>query len=369
MNPVSRDDLQRVTPKSLRAYLQRHPGWYETDTMASGAGQYYELTDANDAVLVLRSTQYADYTLRMAENLAVLAEYEQRDPEHVLQDLLASDDDLVRIRIDTSQPNHSLPLSAGTILLSESRKLISAAAQAAVQPERAYTTKPGKLVQAYLRSVRFGHTERGSFVLPIYSPVSLDLVDQPHGRDHDALPRRAIRTLVSALDATRDDVTEWTARDMKILESQIVSGVSANLCSALYALVGLSGGVTVSVNWALAYPPPQKNYDVRFDSQDRVRLDETRRTLSREEELARIEGPVLSLARDPRSDTGKAKIRAVVDGVRKTVHVGLLSADLYSRLVEAHKQRRTVAVRGRLQRRGSLWRLVETHDLEIMEDD
>lgn len=369
MKPGSRDDLQRVTPQALRAYLERRSGWYETDTMASGAGHYYEVTDANDAVLVLRSTHYADYTLRMAENLAVLAEYEHRDAEHILQDLLASDDDVVRICVDTLGGNRSLPLSAGTILLGESRKLISAAARAAVQPERAYATKPGKVVQDYLRSIQFGHTERGSFVLPIYSPVSLDLLDQPTAITDEGFPRRAMRTLVSALDAACGDVSEGTARHAQSLESQITSGVSANLCNALSALIALSGGVTVSVNWALAYPPPRTNYDVRFDSQDRVRLDETSRVLTHEEAMTRLSGPVLRLARDPRSDKGSATIRTVVDGVDKTVRIGHLSANLYSRIVEAHRQRRTVSVRGRLRRRGNSWQLVETRGVEIMEED
>lgn len=285
---MDRDDLWRVTPESLRAYLDRSAAWHEAASLTNNAGQYYELADAKDAVLVPASARFADYALRMAENLTVLADHEQRDPTHVLDDLLARNDDVVRVRIVTSARDNTLSLEAGEILLAESRNLISAAAYVAAHGDQNYSTKPSDVVQTYLRSVRFGHTEQGSFVVSIYSPVFVNPPDEPQVRAEKTLPRRAMQTLVSALANARHDALAPASGWAERLKIQVGKGVlggkhlfNAHICSALLALIGLAGGVTLSVNWALAYPPPQRNYGVRFDSQDGLRMEQTKRTLER----------------------------------------------------------------------------------------
>ena len=367
MTPTMRNDLRRVMPASLRTYLERRPDWKETCGLANGAGRYFEAAGANDAVLVLDSTRYADYPLRTAENLAILAAYEHRDTQQILEDLLASDDDLVRVRVDAPVGGATLPLSAGVTLLNEGRQLMLAAARAAERPEKAYTNRPRRQVQNYLGTVRFGHTERGSFVLPIYSPVSSDIDGKEDG-DKGAFSRRVIKVLVAALKAAKSDAPRNVERETHVWQ-RTSDGVSANLCDALYNLIGISGGVDVSVRWALGFKAPQKNFDVRFVEEEGDRLDRMRRELTHEEEMVGIRGLVSRVARDPKSKTGRATIKADVDGVTRIVHLHDLSPTIYSPIVEAHKERKTVTAVGRLSRRGKTWFLDDSHDVEIVEDD
>ena len=367
MKGVSSKDLARITPRSLEAYLARRDEWGKSAAMANGAGVFYELEDGGKAVVVLRSTEYGDYAVRMAENVSVLAEYEDREPRQVLQDLLASYEDVIRVRVDVpSTPS----LNSGVTLLNQSRKLLLAAARAAESPEPIYTAKPRKELQNYLASVRFGHTEPGSLVLPIYSPVPTGLPVDDAGRTDGPLAQRVVRTLVYALAATRSQVSEPAPQGHSVeLGHAVFKGMSANLCYALSELVGLSGGVSLSVNWALAYTAPEANYVVRFIESDRAALDESSRKLEHYERKDEIVGQVFFLVRDPDGSGRRAKVKAHVSGARTTVQVNQLSASEYRRLLDAHREYNKVSLIGTLQRRGGIWELVPPREVRVLEDD
>ena len=115
MKNVGDEDLMRVTPSSLQAYLERHEheGWHATGTMAGGVGTFYELSGGRNVVLVPASAKFADYPVRMAENIAVLSNHEDRPAEQVLRDLLAIHEDIIRVSIDASTTDASLSLADG----------------------------------------------------------------------------------------------------------------------------------------------------------------------------------------------------------------------------------------------------------------
>ena len=228
MNDVRDEDLKRVSPSALEAYLRRRKEWHRAGSMADEVGTFYELTDGNGAVVVPASSTFADYSVRMAENVAVLAAHEDRERTYVLEDLLAAHDDVVRVSVGTSKSRPSLALADGSALLETSRKLLVAAARSAEHAEWAHVGRAGKHVEEYLRSVRFGHTERGSLVLPIYSPVEDEM--DAMGDEEAPLGRRAVETLVSALEVLqnvtreRSGVLNWS----EWLDAQSVErGVSA----------------------------------------------------------------------------------------------------------------------------------------------
>ncbi len=106
MKNVSGEDLVRVVPASLRTYLERG-GWSVAGELANGEGVLYELVGCPDAVLVPRSNDLGDYAIRMAENVALLADHENRDPETVLHDLMATHEDVLRVHDSATKPSGS----------------------------------------------------------------------------------------------------------------------------------------------------------------------------------------------------------------------------------------------------------------------
>ena len=338
--------------------------------MENGAGVFYELPHRAGCVLVLRATQFADYSVRMAENVAALAKHEDRDPNHVLQDLLASNDDVVRIGIDTPAQDGSLSLVEGSSLYNESRMLLLAAARATERPAHAFINRPTKRVQDYLRSVRFGRPESGSLVLPIYSPVPAEEQGETSDEETAPMARQAVKTLLSALQAAKDQISHFEAQNsVARLEEEINKGMSSNLCDALLSLMELGRSVSLSIRWALAHPSPESDYQVRFEQSDVPRLEQTKRALEMDGQSVQISGHVSGLVRTPERNEGTAKVRAKVGDVHRTVHLHHIPDSNYSRLVEAHKHRHRIELSGRLQRRGHTWELDRLTGLRFLVND
>ena len=366
LNEVRDEDLKRVSPSALEAYLQRRKEWHPAGSMADGVGAFYELAETDDAVVVPASTRFADYSLRMAENVAVIAAHEKREAGYVLEDLLAADDDVVRVSVAASKSGPSLTLADGRALLEASRKLLIAAAWSAESPDWDHVGRPGKEIEAYLRSVRFGHTERGSLVVPIYSPVV------PEGRgDDDQIGRRAIMTLVSALDAVQY-LTQARSRSPErstlSVGENVSRGVSSNLCSALSSLIGIGHGVALSVNWALTEVAPQPtDYRVRFRSQDQSLLKAMTSALPEDEWISGVRGLVLGLSWDREKRQRSARVRVVVGDKRRNVVLKKLTRREYENVLEAHRSERDVEFSGVLRHEGRSWWLDGVESIRVVD--
>lgn len=135
-------------------------------TKSAGKAGAYEI------VLLLDPT-LNEYARRMAEVVQTLEVAEARSLLDILHDIVATSADIVRIRLQHSLiESGAIPLEYGMKMIEQGRELLLAAACAAVQ-RRAYfgARKPQEAVD-YLRGLRMGQTEQGSFVLRIQSPVT-----------------------------------------------------------------------------------------------------------------------------------------------------------------------------------------------------
>ncbi|CAN5177861.1 hypothetical protein BH10PLA2_BH10PLA2_40300 [soil metagenome] len=117
-----------------------------------------------------------------------------------------------------------------------------AGACAAVQPKPYYSRRGPEEANRFLRGLRMGQTERGSFVLTVYTPVSPSLQSNQFnlfGEPEPPFERRAVTRLASALVALRRATDEaLKAPNTEIFQKVVGAGVSGNMCSAI---VGMNG--------------------------------------------------------------------------------------------------------------------------------
>ena len=147
-------------------------------------------------------------------------------------------------------------------------------------------------------------------------------------------------------------------------------GVSTNLCEAVGELAdaGNGSGVDISISWAMAYPSSEKRVQVRFDSEDAYVLKEAANILrsQRKRPDTNIKGFVSSLARESDERRGRASIKAKIDNAERAVRVEFSSAEDYNQIVEAHRIRQAVSVRGDLWFDGRRWSLTGPRDVEVL---
>jgi len=191
--------LQALKPLEVASYL-RVQGWRQEADL-NGKGSLWLLGPGNgrdeaDVTLPLRR-DLGDFELRMSEVVRTLGRVERRPEAEILQDLLTTSSDLIRVRAPSREAESgSLPLEQAVAFVERSRDLVLAAACAAVSKRASYPTRKPVKATDYLSRVRMGQTERGSYVLTILSPVAPVLVRSPNYRSATTCP-----ILSSASDA------------------------------------------------------------------------------------------------------------------------------------------------------------------------
>lgn len=375
------DILKTVRPADFAAYLRAH-NWvldehYEDreSFWIQGHGRNSE----TELLLPLR-VDFRDYALRVSDALETLEIVEGRPRNDILKDIMTAIFDVVRVRVENpNSRDGSLSLDAGVLLFDNTRKMVTSAARATYEKRAQFIANMPDQVSDYLRKVRVGQTERGSYIVNILSPFVADSDEQqlfstePY-EQADSFNRRVIKTLADGLEATQSAAGE-SVRDphYKKFEEAIQAGVSANLCEAI-AKIGQSGensGVEVDMRWALLRPSREEtNRKVYFSAMSIPVIEEASRRLrstpSREQ---RIQGHVIKLARE-RSLGGQGLITVstlIEDKLRKVTIE--LSSGPYQRAVRAHEGDQPIACYGKLERRGKSFFLRDARNLQIVRED
>ena len=366
-------DLSPVTLRSLYAYLSSH-GWQKIEPYGE-SGFVFGLEN-QPLELLVPSMVLSDYQRRIEEILQTLSEVEGRESLAILRDVSLSEYDLIRVRLPELAVSGSVPVSDGVSLFQESRNLLLAAACSASRPQRAY--RAGRIQEAtdYMNTVRFGQTEMGSFIVSLLSPVPPNLVgqlDMNTGTPPEPFARKVTRKLVAGLRSAKSAVSLADhGGDIRAFEQNVPQGVSANLCDAIANLLDVENrqSFDVSVSWSLLREPPEGRAQIAFNRSDLSVLKEASRILKDRQERPdeRLDGYVHSLARGQTQISGRVTLKAIVDGAMSSVRVDFSPSD-YSRIVEAHNQRKVVSLEGDLRRDGQRWVLDNPRDLEVLADD
>ena len=266
-------------------------------------------------------------------------------------------------------------LDGGVEMVSQAREMLLAAACAAKAPQRVYRAGAKREAAEYMKQVRLGQTEHGSFVVTLMAPVppmlQTMLDDFWPNFDDEPYERQVTRQLVLALEASRDAAERAHSGDGEgAFERAVDVGVSANLCDAVARLIEQSNGLEVSVSWAKTRPMPETRNSIQFSESDAGTFKEAARTfLAKEPELdATLFGSVHKLTRDKHEADGQVTFKVDMDGKIKSVG-SVLDQNNYSVATRAHEARNPVILNGDLERVGQRWRVTNATVRELTSDD
>lgn len=165
----------------------------------------------------------------------------------------------------------TIPLKTAERILKSARTMLRATATTAGSEKAqigSYSHRGDQVVHQAL----IGHTERGSFVIPVLIPLPEPLPPDPdqsaltlpwveyHRVAPEPFERRVVRTFAQSMQAVYEMVVE-PARDLSTDEvfSLVSQGVSREFCSALHGILSETAvsDFEVSVQWAAAVPAPE----------------------------------------------------------------------------------------------------------------
>jgi hypothetical protein len=213
-----------------------------------------------------------------------------------------------------------IALESGARLFAHTRDLMLAAACAALEKRPVFATRrPGRAME-YLRHIRLGPTEAGSFVVTVESPVAPQLQPSPSaGEDEPPFERQVTLTLAQAVEETRRAVASSLASgDVQPFFDAVPRGVHANLCEALAGLISGTEAQSLSLRFSWSpgrAAPPHTPSRVDFTADAMPVLQEASRIFR--ERAPRVDfelvGLLSELASEEPRQGGTATITGVVD--------------------------------------------------------
>ena len=357
-----------VSPMALSAYA-RTSGWAKIDTYGDHSDVY--AGPSRPEIIVPRTRQLGDYAAVVARLIGIFARVAEVSETTLYKDLVIADRDAVRARAADGAADGSVDIESGVKLVTGMRDIVLAMACSRNDPKPLYRPGVNREANDFLRRMRLGQTEHGSFVVTLLTPPIPPPVQQPLFADlaADAAPlaRRVTRRLEEALTATRRAVEAATGDNANAFSEAAPSGVSANLCEALVDVIEPLGRLDISVTWARTRPMPTARQTIRFTNDDVPILRAAAESFrSREPQLdAQLFGSVQVLWRGESDSDGMVTIRASVNGAVRSVRAVLTQSD-YHRAIRAHEERAPVIVAGDLERIGRRWHLHRPRIVEII---
>jgi hypothetical protein len=364
--------LRAISPAALAAYA-RGQGWQKTETYGAHSDVYGAAYKPE--IVLPRTDRLGDYPTVISKLIAIFAKATEQDELATYRDLIGADRDVVRIRSFGGGGDGAIVIDAGVEMVLQSRQMLLAAACAARTPQPLFRAGANKEASDYMRRVKLGQTEHGSFVVTLLAPVPplLQPYLDPAWAEFDDEPfeRQVTRRLATALDASRN-ATELAAsgEGVNAFEKAIEAGVSANLCEAIAGLIEQTSGVDISLTWARTRPAPQAYHRIAFSSNDAEILKEAARTFRSRHPKPDVSlfGTVYKLKRDQDEVEGVVTLKAMVDDKLQSVRAVLDQAN-YTVAVQAHDKKTPVIVKGDLERVGQRWQLTNASVTGLSSDD
>ena len=353
------DALLAIPPAALSAYA-RSLGWNKLESYGDHSDVYasYELPE----IILPRTNRLGDYANVVSQLIEYFCDAVEADALSVYRDLITADRDVIRVRAPADHDSGSVAVDDGIGILTGARDMVLAAACSLSNPQTLYRAGANKEASEYLKRVKLGQTEQGSFIITLLSPAISPPVQEElfpdESLDDSPFERQVTRRLADALSATRNAAERTNAGEAESFSKAVSAGVSANLCEALVQLIEPFSRLDVRFSWARTYPSRQSREVIRFASSDAPILREAARSF-------RALGPrpdtslfgfVSRLTRDQQETEGTISLRASIDNRVQSVTAVLNQTD-YNRAIEAHRTKSPVIASGDLERVGQRWHL------------
>lgn len=357
---------------SVEGYLRRK-GWARQEPGPAGAlwtfhGQLAE----DDHPVESNPTLAVPFDIRLASPawnglIQRVAAHEQRAVERVADEIEHYYIDITRFRAANDYLiAGSIPLTAGVDLVASAYRMLRASATTARQAKGHIAGGFSKLGDRIVEVARLGHTEEGSYILPVLLPLTEPGPDEQDNlwRDEPGIAervaleppeRRVTRTLAQALTAVNSLVVEPAKEPTSAVVAPLVAaGVSRELVAAVIQVLSDPAVAVLDTSFAWAggaTAPGSVPEHVALPS-DAVRLLERTSQLlrtPRREPATQMSGLIVEVRHIPGDPVGSVVLQTIRQGRPVEVRVHM-SADKLDPVHDWMRTSRTIVVEGQVQR-------------------
>lgn len=364
--------LRQLPWGDLKSYLDAQ-GWHLIERIGDKALVYVPDPTVTDGVeiLVPARDDLGDYASRMGEAVQILAVREERSALAVYRDLTTSGLDVVRLRVPDADASGAIAIENGVVLYREAENLMLSAACSVVDPRRSYHLRKVTEATDYLKTVRLGPSERGSYVLTVFSPVQPRLGrQQQFDLGEEPFARTVTLRLADALSAAKRAADRALAENaFDPFDAAVSQGVSANLCEAVSRLAETAHGIDIGLNWARTRPAGRPRQSFHFSPEVGEVLREAATMFRQSEPVTdtRVTGFVIALDRPVDQFDGNAVLRVLIDEKPRRVRVRFEQA-VYAQVIQAFQDKSAISLLGDLYPVKQRWEIRNPRGLRVLED-
>jgi hypothetical protein len=366
--------LASLSTTDLTAWLKAS-GWVLASTVRDRHYKFTKsLADETFEVEVPYNAALRDYHRRVGELLDVLEVVEERSQAVLLRDIRQAQVDITRLRLVSDATRRGrIPVEQGATFFAQARDLMLAAACATIDKRPVFTKRKPTQAMDFVRALKYGPSEEGSYVATIESPVPPALQLNLDGIEPEPpFERKVMLTLAEALRATGIAAGEASANnDISPFIDAVQQGLNANLCDALAGMVeGFEASkVEVGIAWAHSRPASVGPVTYSFPQEQASVLREAARILRERQPQPdfELEGVIVKLESPEASAGGAIVIACPIDGRMRRVKVQLDGPE-YTAVVEAHGQEKQITVEGDLAQEGGGLLLHRPRNLRVLDE-
>ncbi|MCL2785522.1 MAG: hypothetical protein FWD55_08890 [Propionibacteriaceae bacterium] len=343
---------------ALRSYLLAK-GWREG--RPGTAGSLWSRSGAVEATIAVPSQIGDNEWAGLIDRIARAEGIDTTSVEHTIR---FSTVDVVRFRaVNNHAIGDSISLFAGIHLVDTAYRTLRAAATTARKPKSQIRGNFSRAGDRIVQAARMGHSEVGSYVLPVFVPLDIDFEDpadeallQVEGRALlEPMERRVTRTLAQAFAALNDSILtpaiEPTSRSIVPL---VHAGASREFVVAIEESVANRdiASVEVSFNWAAAAQAPTAvpaSVTVPGDAAPLLTKAANLMRTVRRDPLSVFTGVIVEVRHEPDDPTGEIGLQTMRNGRQVELRVRL-DAETLNKSHDWMRSRRTVLVDGVVSR-------------------
>lgn len=342
--------------QDIRTYLD-FKGWTEHPPGSAGT-----LWTKDSAQIGIPNQLDEDLT---QDVLRRLARTERRSTHEVANAARSIRYDVTHLRaVNDYTIQDKIPLETATKIIGSARTMLRASATTARKERAQIGGSYSPLGDAVVRDSFMGHTEQGSFVIPILVPIQIaDSDNSPQPMLTDGLPefystppelfeRRVTRTFMQSVQALNELVITPSRPPSTDDAHQLVyRGVSREFCSAFASVLGQTSVAEfeTQISWSPRLSPPSglpESVSVDAEAAELVQIVADRLKQQRILPIQVFTGPIVQFRRDektlPYCEVGISTVRR---GRSSEVRVRLTEAQ-YEQAWAWHNAQRPVLLEG-----------------------
>lgn len=361
--------IKEIKIEEVEIYLESL-GWSNNSKLGDFATIWSNESFPNEEILLPLSMDLRDSSRRLIEIVRQLSSILKKNEEDILDEIISLAIDVIRIRIihqDVSEG--AIPINDGVLLFERSRDLLIAATRATIEKKKYFAGRMSDDLNLFIEKMKFGQTEKGSYIVNILSPLSnqrdeqIDHNAQSLTRSVSTTLSRGLKALNQASNTAEEQVTE------EVLENLIEYGVSANLCDALIGLSGHEEEREISINISLGkseISDDEVQLEHNFNSNN---VPFWKKISNYYKEILEfpnhtISGHVIKLHHEENESFGEITLGATVNGLPKSVSLQL-NAEYYWEAHAAHKSGMIVECIGNLLITPRSAKLIEVSNFRV----